>query len=525
MEMPNLRLHRHCIWILVFISVLGVSCLVEPAEPGSMKEALSFGFLPSTEKVGPGDSISSVHEFSVSLAGNEYEGLQLILQSRKTGEIELECTPFFNEDGQLLESRLYMGKYIRCISDRNYGTYPDALIPLDSKEISLEKGMNLPIYISLHAASGQRCGTYRATLKATDPKEVCELFTAEITAHVWNFSLPETPSCRTAFGIHTPSIFAWYDPSVAVEVYGRYVDYLLNHKITPHWMNATILSEEGSEKMSDSRRTSFIIPYNGDDSDEAQFAKVSSSPEWLGKSFFYVVDEPSSENDFAQLDAISSRLSDICPGYHMITPFNTSEVTIGGKRRSVIDLLEGKSDILCPISSLFSSSDFRSRIDRAESEGSRIWWYVCSSPGGRYCNFLINQEALRPRILFWQQKALGIEGMLYWETSYWAETSNPWTDPLTTPSTGNTSFGDGSLFYPGEDGPVASLRLEAITDGIEDYEYLTMAEELFGRDYVDDIIARVTTGLTTYTLDSQLFEQVRKELGDSIEAEIGGMQT
>jgi hypothetical protein len=34
------------------------------------------------------------------------------------------------------------------------------------------------------------------------------------------------------------------------------------------------------------------------------------------------------------------------------------------------------------------------------------------------------------------------------------------------------------LFYPGENGPLASLRLEVLRDGLEDYEYIQL---LFAR--------------------------------------------
>ena len=40
--------------------------------------------------------------------------------------------------------------------------------------------------------------------------------------------------------------------------------------------------------------------------------------------------------------------------------------------------------------------------------------------------------------------------------------------------------GDGSLFYPGEDGPLPSLRLYRTRDGIEDYDLLCLAREALG---------------------------------------------
>ena len=41
--------------------------------------------------------------------------------------------------------------------------------------------------------------------------------------------------------------------------------------------------------------------------------------------------------------------------------------------------------------------------------------------------------------------------------------------------------GNGSIMYPGSDGPVDSIRLEALRDGVEDYEYLYTLKQLVGR--------------------------------------------
>ena len=44
--------------------------------------------------------------------------------------------------------------------------------------------------------------------------------------------------------------------------------------------------------------------------------------------------------------------------------------------------------------------------------------------------------------------------------------------------------GDGMLLYPGNkvgiDGPVGSLRLEVFRDGLEDFDYLALADQRLG---------------------------------------------
>ena len=64
--------------------------------------------------------------------------------------------------------------------------------------------------------------------------------------------------------------------------------------------------------------------------------------------------------------------------------------------------------------------------------------------------------------------------MNFWE-------KNPWKTTAMTPWDQN---GNGSLYYPGEDGPVGSIRLEAVRDGLEDYEYFVVL-----REYLDKLLS------------------------------------
>ena len=81
-------------------------------------------------------------------------------------------------------------------------------------------------------------------------------------------------------------------------------------------------------------------------------------------------------------------------------------------------------------------------------------------------------------------------------------------------------YGDGSLLYNGNkvglDTGCGSLRLELIRDGIEDFDLFKMAEERFGRDWVDEMIKKVTPSLTQYSTSTDNFLEVRKAVGDAL---------
>ena len=91
--------------------------------------------------------------------------------------------------------------------------------------------------------------------------------------------------------------------------------------------------------------------------------------------------------------------------------------------------------------------------------------------------------------------------------------------------------GDGYLFYPGEqygvDGPVASMRLEAIRDGLEEYELLYSIQETYNEglnkdengDGVNDSFYGMMQSLTSelyvgtvVTADNQAFVSAREKL-------------
>lgn len=75
----------------------------------------------------------------------------------------------------------------------------------------------------------------------------------------------------------------------------------------------------------------------------------------------------------------------------------------------------------------------------------------------------------------------GSQGFLYYSLNYWktGPVHTPFKDrlnqgPLTNydgRSWADTN-GDGLIFYPGENGPVVTIRMKNIRDGLEDYEYL-----------------------------------------------------
>lgn len=497
-----------------------------------------YDFGLSSEKPLQSTKLGTDDTITVSLAKNEWEGFQVFFATAAKGKtIRAYITAFKNADGKKLETAAFKEIYtdVPGYGDKYCSSYADALVPTNHYAASyggaaeLQKGLMQGYYIRVHTKADTAPGEYTATLSAKNEKgEV--ILEKEIKATVYDFALPETPSCVTAMGNQSSAFLKLngfdpkesdpeaFDAQAKETVIKQYYDYLLSNRISPYNLPYDILDERADAYMSDPRVTSFKIPYPSDDELLVKYyEKVTSNPEWAKKGYFYPIDEPSSEDAYKSYNEITERLSRLCPGYNMVTPFNTDKVTFGGKEHSSVELQSQKSSILCGLSDVVNRGTVHEEMMNAVKTGSRAWWYVCCAPGEDYCNFFIYQNALRHRILFWQQKSMDITGLLYWDTLYY-DKGNPWETSKTWDDF--SAAGDGCLVYPGRyiglNKPVGTLRLMNITDGIEDYDYLTLAEERFGKEWVDEKISSVTSSLTEYTQDSELFFKVRNEIGAAL---------
>ncbi len=80
--------------------------------------------------------------------------------------------------------------------------------------------------------------------------------------------------------------------------------------------------------------------------------------------------------------------------------------------------------------------------------------------------------------------------------------------------------GDGCLIYPLPDGPVGSIRLENIRDGIEDYDYLALLTRVAGRSAAAQLFQRLVTDMTHFSRDPSLLRRVREAAAAAMESRL-----
>ena len=137
---------------------------------------------------------------------------------------------------------------------------------------------------------------------------------------------------------------------------------------------------------------------------------------------------------------------------------------------------------------------------------------VCRA-GKKFCNFRLDNELHESRLLFWQMAQLKLTGFLYWNLNAWEGHTDPANNTasyvpidvgaLTTPyidpadwtpwQTHSNDVGDGQLTLAGTEGPIATIRLHSIRDGIEDFGYFSLLHDKKGDAAVQEAISKMST--------------------------------
>ena len=277
---------------------------------------------------------------------------------------------------------------------------------------------------------------------------------------------------------------------------------------------------------------------------EKYLAQVQNNLEkngWLGKEYVYWFDEPY-EKDYPFVKETNSLIKKYAPG---ITTFLTEHVA----GQDISDV----TDISCTI---FHKLD-HDKIKKMNEKGLQYWSYLCTWPRAPWISEFIDHDAINMRMWLWASWQYRLKGILIWETTYWnsVEASpadylqNPWEEAMSFvtgygwPAGKQTGWGngDGRLFYPPNrdpnndktailTGPVPSMRLEIMRDGIEDYEYFSILEKAIknasgdrsrlAEDALKALLLPPTiyTNETTYSKNPQDILNYRKKIAEYIEA-------
>lgn len=474
-------------------------------KPVDSKGEFAVWVVDSLTRVQPTDPPRSSTAASIKAARNEYEAFQIVIRAPDDAPLRntsVTVSPLVGP-GVIPARRiaLYREHYVQVTrpsrgSPYPPGWWPDALIPFAHPETGqplggrfqaapflVAAGRNQPVWVEVHVLPDTQQGTYVGEL--TVSAEGGHSAAIAVRLGVWNFTLPQVPSLRSWFGqLDVPERESSREASV------RYLHELLHHRVSPApgWPEL-IVHDDGSIDTSRSHAalveflseaTTSTIPFQaevypfrdplGADRPRTQrylrdIQEYLQAHGWLERAVLYLYDEPDNPSKVRVAKAYGRLVQEAAPDLRTLvtTPIRT-------------DFFEFVKVWVSP----FDRYDL-SATRRRQARGEEVWSYTAGVRGSAYPTWLLDYPLFHYRIAAWINWSVGATGLLYWATGYWADSSDPWTDP----STYGSLNGDGALVYPGGaigyEGPVASMRLKAIRDGIEDYDYLQLLKPMDSR--------------------------------------------
>ena len=508
--------------------------------------------------------------YRILLAGNEIEGCHFMVAS-KTGKsgVSLSVSEFRDAAGNTLPHEVCYGWYFDDVDGK---TVADP-IPVLEHEFDLKAGMSQMFVIKVKSAQDQPSGMYSAVVTLTD-NAGRELKKANVFAYVWDFSLPVASSCKTLSDLNEWAVIVGANRESTTtdgledDLYALYYEYLLENKINcytlPYAKRGQFWDDRVDKYLDDPRCTCFTLFWkiackNSSEIPDylkAAYDRLSAKPGRLEKAYFYpdACDEPL---DISTLDLVkyyNAEYTKVFGAHKLLIPVHYD--TLIDQSTDFFKYLENDVTAWCPKTYFFNTSAdkkadpalytdfydksmeealgvFKDRMAAEQEGGDEVWWYVTRYPHDPEITLSINDEAIKHRILFWQQKLYNVDGFLYYMVNDWEDSKN-WTKKYEQYASGTlvNTYGNGVLIYPGGalpeyvekygsdgyPGPIGSLRLEDVRDGIEDYDYFTLLDSLYGEGTSTLIIKQVTQSLGEYSTDTELFAKMRLVLGNLIAA-------
>ena len=499
---------------------------------------------PSLVRVGKADAAGTASSISLSSARGETVDTQLVVQGPSAGltNVNVSASALTGPGGASIPASdvaLYREYYITVTGTANYGggsnpplgsgTYPEPLIPFNDPETgsplcgttatlkacnaTVSAGQNQPYWIDIsvpRGATNSPAGTYTGTMSITaDQGNV----TIPVTLTVWNFELPAQPSELSLWSL-------W--PPAAGNTISTLAQALMRNKV----MNCCDLAANAAPDVTNFAMNRFGLnlfysvgikcdgSYNVLPSTSQINTAVANLPSGLALDL-YVADELNGcTNAYSALKTIGSNAHSANRPVETIMTINTPDPNLynEGDGRSAIDHW-----VLLDSVQQWPSLPF--------TAGGDLWSYTsCNAGFGNTPEWMVDYPPINERIqagfLNWTQGATGI---LYYRADGWTSGNaiGSWNNVDTTACGGGLGRpGDGIFLYP--PAPIASsesapgIRLKAIRDGIQDYEYAQILKNLGQVPFVNSIIVPIATSWTNWSHDPTALENARLQLGQQL---------
>ena len=449
--------------------------------------------------------------------------------------------------------------------------YPDPLIPFEhpvageklrdarfkAVPFDLPAAQTHGFWVDLYAPSNAVAGEYRGAVRVMAGQDQVAEIPLKLT--VWNFMLPSVPAMETEFGSPASQLRA-YDHQRAAEgkdaaprnwaaIEAQCAQLLSEHRLNavpPGEMLRPVLQPDGSFRIpADKLRTlrDFVQRYHVNAVQTPHPSEAVKDPEserdrlraWLAAFdlaakelnqphlvfYTYLKDEPNTLEDYRYVQKWGRAVREAKSVVKVLVVEQPWTAPGEGGADSAWGDLYGAVDIWCPLFSLHRQESAAKR----QALGETIWTYTALCQGPPTPWWHIDFPLLNYRVPAWMAWRDGMKGLLYWGgLSYWRQTEDAWTQaPFYTgngrPQQGEKDIvfnGEGSLVYPaqavGYDGVVPTIRLKALRDASEDYEYLAILQRLGKAAEAQRAVRSLTQTFFQWEKDPAAYEQARARL-------------
>jgi len=441
------------------------------------------------------------------------------------------------------------------------GWYPDGLIPfrhpltgaalpearLRAVPFDLPAGQTHGFFVDVPVAASSPAGEYTGTLtvSAGDGTRV------DVPVHltVWDFALPPVPSYQTAFGWPGRALRSYYAerekagkekaPADWTAVDLQCADLLAQHRfnVAPFEELVPKRQDDGTFAFPaetaehlrghlDRYRVNAVQVAHPNRAVKDPVAEAEALRAWFaawdglitqvqrpGVTFFiYLRDEPNDAEAYRYVQTWGRAIRALKSQVKVMVVEQTAV------QDAAWGDLYGAVDIWCPLFPLFDEETAAKR----QALGEVLWTYTAlaqRSPPSPW--WATDQPLLNYRVPAWISWRYDIRGLLYWGSMmFWKQVDDPWAESLTLDRSQQNPktiyHGEGSLLYPGRpagyDGITPSLRLKALRDGSEDYEYLAILRRAGQGDAAMARVQTVARSWFDWDPDPDAYLRVRQEL-------------
>ncbi len=516
-------------------------------------------------------------EVRIEAARNEYESAQIIITPESdvnSYDLKLDHLHTDKTHNYIYKDNwiVYNQKYIEIKKSSNgteesgfcKGFYPDALLPFEKAkeygENRISARRNQGIWLTLKVPESQPAGLYTGSFTLiADGKS----YDIPVSVTIWDFEIPKEVHLQSDFGIH-PQFIKLGENDYFPDMVKKYAEKLIDFRLSPSLLKCCYNKFHSGEDFANDVRhfcldgkpylSSIVIrtephPVTGFDRDSFKkyaralmAAAVEDNVNYLERAivFCWFIDEPQCNDTWDEANLTSKNFelfkAEIADEFFESgekTPFRKQVCDAMKKVPNLVTIhkdpriTEVKNYCVCV-------QDVKTEQQRAQYDfKNNTWWYSCGAPEMSPA-YVIDRNILEMRLMPWMSRDYGFGGILYWQSALHCEwkfcmeshiNHETLIDCYKTAWRLSAGNGDGFLLYPGAPygiyGPVESIRLHALRDGMEEYEYLYLFEELCektgtsAKEFLSGLYGRLYKDLSV-SADANEFETVRRELAEKI---------